>query len=87
MTSHAGPAACPGEVCLTCSDEAVPVRVTRLRGDGTALVDTGERTEEVSVALVTARPGDIVLVHAKEAVAVLDVGGPGGTDPGGTNPG
>lgn len=94
MTLHADPAACHGEVCLTCSDEAVPVRVAELRADGMALVDTGEGIEEVSVALVAARPGDVVLVHAKEAVAVLDPdpgSGPGGSDggpgPAGPDPG
>ncbi|WP_214107867.1 HypC/HybG/HupF family hydrogenase formation chaperone [Acrocarpospora catenulata] len=58
------------EVCLTCSDQAVPARVLRLLGDGLAEVETGCGTEEVSVALVDARPGDVVLVHAKEAIAV-----------------
>jgi len=62
---------CGGEdVCVTCSDVAVPVRVLRLLGDGLALVETEAGTEEeVSVALVDARPGDVVLVHAKEAIA------------------
>jgi hypothetical protein len=35
-----------------------------------AEVVTEAGLEEVSVALVDARPGDIVLVHAKEAIAV-----------------
>lgn len=71
------PAPCSGGACVTCSDEAVPVRVTQLREDDLALVDTGAGLEEVSVALVPARVGDVVLVHAKEAVAVLDAGVPG----------
>ncbi|PRX50999.1 HupF/HypC family protein [Prauserella shujinwangii] len=63
---------CPDGVCVTCSDEAVPVRVTRLLADGLAVVDPGTgHAEEVSVALVAAAPGDVVLVHAKEAIAVL----------------
>ena len=62
---------CHDEVCITCSDTAVPVTVIRLLADGLALVDTGQGTEEVSVALVTATVGDIVLVHAKEAIAVV----------------
>lgn len=63
---------CHGDVCVTCSDEAVPVRVVRLLADGLAVVDTGQGHEEVSVALVDARPADTILVHAKEAIAVLD---------------
>jgi hydrogenase maturation factor len=62
---------CHGDVCITCSDQAVPVRVIRLLGDGLALVDTGVSEEEVSVALVEARAGDTILVHAKEALTVI----------------
>jgi len=62
---------CHDDVCITCSDSAVAVTVTELLGDGLALVDTGESTEEVSIALVSAVVGDTVLVHAKEAIAVL----------------
>jgi hydrogenase expression/formation protein HypC len=62
---------CHGEVCITCSDTAVQVTVVRLLSDGLALVDTGQGTEEVSVALVSAAVGDTILVHAKEAIAVV----------------
>jgi hydrogenase expression/formation protein HypC len=62
---------CHDDVCITCSDTAVQVRVVRLLEDGLALVDTGSRCEEVSVALVTAAVGDTILVHAKEAIAVV----------------
>lgn len=65
---------CYGDVCVTCSDEAVPVRVVELLGDGLALVDTGVSREEVSVALVDAAAGDTVLVHAKEAINLLEKG-------------
>ena len=58
-------------VCVTCSDTAVQVRVVELLDDGFALVDTGAGTEEVSVALVSALVGDVILVHAKEAIAVV----------------
>ena len=34
-----------------------------------ALVDTGAGLEEISLAMVDARVGDLVLVHAGEAVA------------------
>jgi hydrogenase expression/formation protein HypC len=62
---------CYGEVCITCSDTAVEVTVVRLLEDGLAVVDTGQGEEEVSVALVPARAGDTILVHAKEAIAVV----------------
>ncbi|HXF56502.1 MAG TPA: HypC/HybG/HupF family hydrogenase formation chaperone [Actinomycetota bacterium] len=68
---------CHDDVCVTCSDEAVPVRVLELTGGGMALVDTGAGVEEVSVALVEAGVGDTVLVHAKEAIAVLERRGEG----------
>ncbi|GAA3549638.1 HypC/HybG/HupF family hydrogenase formation chaperone [Nonomuraea rosea] len=73
--------------CVTCGDVAVQVRVVGLLPGGMATVDTGigagtdatsgagadagEVGEEISVALVAARVGDIVLVHAGEAIAVL----------------
>lgn len=62
---------CHGDVCITCSDEAVAVRIVELLADDLAIVDTGSGTEEVSVALVSAGVGDEILVHAKEAIAVL----------------
>jgi hydrogenase maturation factor len=63
---------CAGDHCITCSDEAVAVRVVRLRDGDLADVDVGDgRTEEVSVALVDAAVGDTVLVHAKEAIGLM----------------
>jgi hydrogenase expression/formation protein HypC len=62
---------CHDEVCITCSDTAVAVRVVTLLPDDLALVDTGSGQEEVSVALVRAAVGDTILVHAKEAIAVV----------------
>ena len=68
-----GEAAAPcAEVCITCSDEAVRARVDTLLDDGLALVDTGSGLEEVSVALVDAAVGDTVLVHAGEAIGVVE---------------
>jgi HupF/HypC family len=64
---------CHDDVCVTCSDEAVAVRVVRLLDGALALVDTGAGTlEEVSVALVYANVGDTILVHAKEAIGVVE---------------
>ena len=62
---------CHDDVCITCSDTAVPVTVVRLLEDEFAVVDTGGGEEEVSVALVSAQVGDTILVHASEAIAVL----------------
>jgi hydrogenase expression/formation protein HypC len=63
---------CGEDVCITCSDSAVPVTVLELCPGALALVDTGGGApEEVSVALVDVRVGDVVLVHAGEAIAVV----------------
>ena len=65
---------CVGDVCITCSDMAVEVRVLRLLEDQMAVVDTGQGEETVSVALVSAGVGDTILVHAREAIAVVGGG-------------
>ncbi|MEU7988910.1 HypC/HybG/HupF family hydrogenase formation chaperone [Streptosporangium canum] len=70
-----GPADCPAGVCVTCSDQAVPMTVLRLVEPDLAMAGTGGVAEEVSVALVDAVVGDTVLVHAKEAIAVIAKGG------------
>jgi hydrogenase expression/formation protein HypC len=62
---------CHGDVCITCSDTAVEVTVLRLLDDEMAVVDTGAGEETVSVALVAAGVGDTILVHAREAIAVV----------------
>jgi len=62
---------CHDDVCITCSDTAVAVKVVRLLGDDLAIVATEAGEEEVSVALVTAGVGDTILVHAREAIAVV----------------
>jgi hydrogenase expression/formation protein HypC len=62
---------CGDGVCITCSDTAVEVTVLRLLADELAVVDTGAVQETVSVALVTAGVGDTILVHAREAIAVV----------------
>jgi hydrogenase expression/formation protein HypC len=68
------PAHCADDVCITCSDMAVPVRIISLHGYELATVRTEAGThEEISVALVDAVVGDVVLVHAKEAIARVDV--------------
>ena len=69
---------CSGDVCITCSDTAVQVTVVRLLEDEMAVVETGAGEETVSVALVSARAGDTILVHAREAIAVVPEGGTAG---------
>jgi hydrogenase expression/formation protein HypC len=77
MTTHSGQPSrsavpeCHDDVCITCSDTAVEVTVVRLLDDGLALADGGQGEEEVSVALVEAQPGDTILVHAREAIAIV----------------
>jgi hydrogenase expression/formation protein HypC len=77
MTAQSGPPPrpalpeCHDDVCITCSDTAVEVTVVRLLDDGLAMVAAGRGEEEVSVALVEARPGDTILVHAGEAIAIV----------------
>jgi len=51
---------------------AIPARVTRVNGDK-AQVDFGEGVlREVNVALVEAKVGDYVLVHAGYAIQIVD---------------
>ncbi len=63
---------CRDDVCITCADDAVPVRVIELIETDLARVDTGAGVEIVSVALVAAAVGDVLLVHAKEAIVKLE---------------
>ena len=65
---------CIGDVCITCSDQAVEVTIVRLLEDQMAVVDTGAGAETVSVALVSAGVGDTILVHAREAIGVVASG-------------
>ena len=71
---------CINDVCITCSDMAVEVTVLRLLEDQMAVVDTGAGQETVSVALVSAGVGDTILVHAREAIAVVGPGSDGRAD-------
>lgn len=64
--------ACRDDVCITCSDIAVPVRIRSVLAGALAIVETAAGPEEISIALVEARPGDLVLVHAKEALTVVE---------------
>ncbi|MEA2441835.1 MAG: hydrogenase expression/formation protein HypC [Thermoleophilaceae bacterium] len=63
---------CNASHCITCSDEAVPVRVVRIdevRELALCENDDGERTT-VEIALVApVTPGELLLVHAGTALA------------------
>jgi hydrogenase maturation factor len=69
--SEQSPGQCLSDVCVTCSDTAVACTVVTLLDDDLAVVNTSAGEEEVSVALVEARVGDTILVHAGEAIAVI----------------
>jgi len=62
---------CHDDVCITCGDIAVPVRIVELLPGDLALVETGQTVEEISIALVDTHVGGRLLVHAKEAIATL----------------
>jgi hydrogenase expression/formation protein HypC len=57
--------------CITCGDEAVSMRVLAVdETRGLGLCEDGEGARcTVEMALVDARPGDEVLVHAGTAIA------------------
>ena len=62
---------CHGDVCITCSDQAVPMVVEALdaaTGLATCVDAEGARSE-VDVTLVDAAVGATVLVHAGAAIA------------------
>ena len=64
---------CSGDTCITCSDTAGQVTVVRLLADEMAVArGSGAGEETVSVALVDAGVGDTILVHASEAIAVIE---------------
>jgi hydrogenase expression/formation protein HypC len=66
-----GPADCPAGVCVTCSDQAVPMTVLGLVEPDLAMAGAGGVAEEVSVALVDAAVGDT----SSLPIAVIAKGG------------
>ncbi len=62
--------------CITCSDEAIPVRVVSVdEAAGYALVAVQGAEEEVDISLVEGiAPGDTLLVHGGVALQRLDGG-------------
>jgi hydrogenase assembly chaperone HypC/HupF len=75
MTEPLGVACDHEHGCITCGDEAVPMRVVRIdEGRALALCETedGERSS-VEIGLVDpVRDGDRLLVHAGTALQLLD---------------
>jgi hydrogenase expression/formation protein HypC len=58
--------------CATCADAAVPARIVALLPDAMATVEAADaRRQDVSVALVEATVGDVVLVHAGVAIGTM----------------
>jgi hydrogenase maturation factor len=61
---------CHDEVCITCSDQAVPMVVEAVDATGLAICVGGDDARaEVDVTLVDAAVGATVLVHAGTAIA------------------
>jgi hydrogenase maturation factor len=61
---------CDDRHCITCSDEAVSMRVVDVRPDGLAVCDDGI---EVMLDLVgSVDVGDVVLVHAGVALQLAE---------------
>ncbi len=60
--------------CITCSDEAVAVKVLRVEQEsGLAQVEVEDQTEEVDITLVEhVAPGAMLLVHGGVAIALLE---------------
>lgn len=59
--------------CLTCSDQAIPVKVLHINHEtGLALVAVGGETEEIDITLVEhVIPGDMLLAHGGVAIKHL----------------
>jgi len=67
---------CEGPTCTTCSDEGRLAEVVAVEGWGTAVrTATGDETVDTSV-VGPVEPGDLLLVHAGTAIAVV-AGGSG----------
>lgn len=64
----------PDGHCITCSDEAIPMRIVETANGGVALCEAeGGGRVEVLVGLVDdVVPGDLVLVHAGAALARIE---------------
>jgi hypothetical protein len=65
-------AACDTDICITCSDEGTLAEVVAVDVTGAASVRTAGGVEVIDVNLVApVGPGDLVLVHAGTAIALV----------------
>jgi hydrogenase maturation factor len=79
VSSPAGPTCGPEEHCITCGDQASPMRVLSIDASGLAdclalddVLQLAGGSETVDVALLAeVTPGDVVLVHAGTALTRL----------------
>ena len=62
---------CGSDHCITCSDEAVPLRVVAREPGGLArcVDESGGETEVMTDLVGAVREGDVLLVHAGVALA------------------
>ncbi len=62
-----------GAHCVTCSDEAVPMRVVEVSDDGLAVCAGDDGVADVMTDLVApVTPGETLLVHGGAALARLE---------------
>jgi hypothetical protein len=62
---------CNHEICITCSDSATAFRIIEFLPGGLAKAEADGKFEEISVELIDAAAGDLVLVHAGVAIGKL----------------
>ena len=62
---------CTDEVCITCGDVAIPARIVELRPGDLALVEAEAGARKSASRSSMRSVGDVVLVHAKEAIGVI----------------
>jgi hypothetical protein len=67
---------CTEEVCITCSDEGRLGEIVSISDFGQARARTPSGVEDIDATLVDAHPGDLVLIHAGTAVALVPAGHP-----------
>jgi hydrogenase maturation factor len=65
---------CGADHCITCSDEAVPMRVLELSAPGLALCqdESGSASEVMTDLVGQVGPGDTLLVHAGTALLLAE---------------
>ena len=77
LVPDAGAACDDAGTCITCSDEGTLAEVVTVDVAGAASVRTAVGVEQIDVNLVApVGPGDLVLVHAGAAIAVVEASAP-----------